>query len=175
MATDACKPAVRLTERRNDPAPDSFYDDQCCACPVAGHPVFIVCDMAEPMSQRTIPWRIGVVEDDDGLRAAILRMLGACRWEAIGFRSAENFLHAAALKELDCMVLDLYLPGISGFMLLEEARKRGVQAPAIMITAQDDAKVRERVLLADALYLPKPFTGDLLASTVRLRMQSQAE
>lgn len=112
------------------------------------------------------PWQIAVVEDDDGLRAAILRMLVACGWKPVGFPAAEHLLSSAILHDLDCLVLDLYLPGISGFDLLDEMKNRGFHIPTIMITAQDDEKIRLRVKNVGAMYLPKPFTGQLLAATV---------
>lgn len=120
------------------------------------------------------PWQIAVVEDDDGLRAAILRMLVACGWKPVGFPAAEALLSSAVLHNLDCMVLDLYLPGMSGFDLLDEIKDRGLNIPTIMITAQDDEKIRLRVKNVGALYLPKPFTGQLLAATV-LQCTKQAD
>ncbi len=112
-------------------------------------------------------WSIAVVEDDNGLRAAILRMLNACGWKPVGFASAEDFLDSAIANSIDCLVLDLYLPGISGFELLEQIKAMGRDIPIIFITAQDDEKIRVRVQGVGKLYLPKPFTGQSLASKVR--------
>ncbi|MQR01004.1 response regulator transcription factor [Glaciimonas soli] len=112
------------------------------------------------------PWQIAVVEDDDGLRSAILRMLTTCGWNSVGFPAAENLLRSPVLHGLDCLVLDLYLPGISGFDFLDEIKVRGLHIPTILITAQDDEKIRLRVQETDALFLPKPFSGQLLATTV---------
>ncbi|GGI52851.1 response regulator [Oxalicibacterium solurbis] len=125
------------------------------------------------MTESDKSWRIAVVEDDDGLRAAILRMLAACGWEGSGFPAAEDFLGSEARHQADCMVLDLYLPGISGFALLEKIRKQDIQTPAILITAQDDARIGKRVEQAGASYLQKPFSGDLLAATIRMCMHAQ--
>jgi len=113
------------------------------------------------------PWKIAVVEDDNGLRAAILRMLTACGWKPQGFASAEDFLDSGSAEAIDCLVLDLYLPGISGFELLEHIKATGRDIPIIFITAQDDEKIRVRVQGVGKLYLPKPFTGQSLASKVR--------
>lgn len=120
------------------------------------------------MTDTDKPWRIAVVEDDDGLRAAILRMLGACGWEGNGFSAAEELLDSDVLHRTDCMVLDLHLPGMSGFALLEAIRKQDIRTPAILITAQDDARVGKRVEQAGARFLQKPFSGDLLAATIRM-------
>lgn len=124
------------------------------------------------MTETVERWQIAVVEDDDGLRSAILRMLGACRWEASGFASAEDFLRDGTLSAFDCMVLDLYLPGMSGFDLLDNIRKRDIRTPVILITAQDDAMIRQRVQNVGALFLPKPFSGQSLAAAVKECMDS---
>ncbi|MBF8177750.1 MULTISPECIES: response regulator transcription factor [Oxalobacteraceae] len=119
------------------------------------------------MSLAYTPWNIAVVEDDNGLRAAILRMLTACGWKPIGYASAEGYLESAPGEDIDCLVLDLYLPGMSGFELLEQIRSTGKDIPIIFITAQDDEKIRLRVQGVGKLYLPKPFTGQSLAMKVR--------
>ncbi|MBX9800957.1 MAG: response regulator [Burkholderiaceae bacterium] len=119
------------------------------------------------MSLAYTPWNIAVVEDDNGLRAAILRMLTACGWKPIGYASAEGYLESAQGEDIDCLVLDLYLPGMSGFELLEQIRSTGKDIPIIFITAQDDEKIRLRVQGVGKLYLPKPFTGQSLAMKVR--------
>ncbi|ABR91296.1 Uncharacterized conserved protein [Janthinobacterium sp. Marseille] len=119
------------------------------------------------MRPAVAPWKIAVVEDDNGLRAAILRMLNACGWNPVGFASAEGFLESAVVESIDCLVLDLYLPGISGFELLEQIKAKGMDIPIIFITAQDDEKIRVRVEGVGKLYLPKPFTGQSLASKVK--------
>ena len=125
------------------------------------------------MTESDKSWRIAVVEDDDGLRAAILRMIGACGWEGSGFPAAEDFLGSDMLRQVDCMVLDLYLPGISGFTLLDKIRKQDIQTQVILITAQDDARIGKRVQQVGASYLQKPFSGDLLAATIRTCMNPQ--
>lgn len=113
------------------------------------------------------PWQLAVVEDDDSLRNAIIRMLKACQWHAVGFSTAEDFLSVAEWRDIDCLVLDLYLPGMSGFDLLAEIKDLGTRIPTILITAQDNTKIRLRVQNVGALYLPKPFTGASLMTMVQ--------
>lgn len=119
------------------------------------------------MKEDSKPWQLAVVEDDDSLRSAIIRMLKACKWNAIGFPTAEDFLSLAGWRNIDCLVLDLYLPGMSGFELLDEIKGRSVHLPTILITAQDNMKIRLRVQNVGALYLPKPFSGQALIATVQ--------
>ena len=119
------------------------------------------------------PPQLVVVEDDAGLRVAMMRMLRAAGWRVLGYDSAEALLDALApqgslsMAELKCLVLDLCLPGLSGFELLSRLHAAGFQPQAILITAQDDPSVRQRAKSVGACaYLAKPFTGNALVAAV---------
>ncbi len=123
------------------------------------------------MPKKAAPWRVVVIEDDDGLRAAIVRMLNACGWRGRGFSAAEQFLVSSAAKNFDCLILDIYLSGMSGFDLLDIIKTDNPNARTILITAQDDVQISNRVANAGATYLHKPFSGEALAAAVRERMK----
>ena len=78
---------------------------------------------------------------------------------------AESALIQAAVNEYDAIVLDVVLPRQSGFDLVRELRRRGIQVPVLMLTARD--AVEDRITGLDAGaddYLVKPFDfGELLA------------
>src|SRR5688572_15714932 len=97
------------------------------------------------MPKKLPPWRVIVVEDDDGLRAAIVRMLNACGWRGRGFSAGELFLASSAIKNFDCLILDIYLPGMSGFELFDAVKMLKPDAKAILITAQDDIQISDRI------------------------------
>ena len=104
---------------------------------------------------------------------AIERILRAGGFTATVFSSAEAALEAGAAALADCLVLDVQLPGMSGFELYRRLALSGVKTPAVFITAHDGPTVREEAerLAGIGSYLPKPFSGhDLLdAVTVALR------
>jgi FixJ family two-component response regulator len=108
-----------------------------------------------------------VVDDDDGLRAAMLRVLDAAGLEARGYANAEELLAERASQSATCLVVDLDLPGMSGLDLVDLLRHRGVTAPALVISAHPEPRVRaaagrhgiERVLA-------KPFLGHTLVQAV---------
>ena len=65
----------------------------------------------------------------------------------------------------DCLVLDIHLPGMSGFELYRRLALAGKVMPAVFITARDEPAVRDEAerLGGAGSYLPKPFSGrDLL-------------
>jgi FixJ family two-component response regulator len=111
--------------------------------------------------------RVVLVEDDDGLRAALVRVLGAWRFEARAYASAEAALADPRLEAPDCLVVDLNLPAMSGLDLVDRLRQRGVTAPAVAITAQDEARVRAEVKRRGVEHvLVKPFLGSALAALI---------
>jgi FixJ family two-component response regulator len=67
----------------------------------------------------------------------------------------------------DCLVVDLNLPSMSELDLIERLRSLGVTAPVIVITAQDDALVRDAVRRRGVdHFLAKPFLGSALVRLI---------
>jgi FixJ family two-component response regulator len=66
-----------------------------------------------------------------------------------------------------CLVLDVRLPGMSGFELYRALRQSGIEPPVIFITAHDEPSAREQAAQAGAVaYLAKPFHGRRLVDAV---------
>lgn len=108
-----------------------------------------------------------LVEDDEGLRSALQRLLRAWRFETLAYASAEEALADPTLDGPDCLVVDLNLPAMSGLDLIDRLRERGVTAPVVVISAQDGAKVRlEMRRRGIEHFLPKPFLGNALVRQV---------
>jgi FixJ family two-component response regulator len=111
--------------------------------------------------------RICVVEDDEGMRLAVERLLLAGGYPVSTFASAEALLLSKARLETSCLVLDVRLPGLSGPELRERLAGEGVRAPVIFMTAHDDPQSRERAQAGDPIAcLQKPFPGRTLLEAV---------
>ncbi|MCU0897001.1 MAG: response regulator transcription factor [Burkholderiales bacterium] len=112
--------------------------------------------------------RILVVEDDPTLCDVIARTLRDAG-HAVDVATEGNKADAMlALDPYDAVVLDLNLPGMDGLEVLSRARRRGVAAPVLVITARDTLDDRIRGLDAGSDdYLVKPF--DLRELEARLR------
>jgi FixJ family two-component response regulator len=76
-----------------------------------------------------------VVEDDADVRASIRLLLEATGYRVMDFANAEAFLRATDGRDAACLVLDLYMGGMTGLDLLERLRSDGVQTPALIVTA----------------------------------------
>jgi two-component system copper resistance phosphate regulon response regulator CusR len=112
--------------------------------------------------------RVLVVEDDAVLAgeiAAGLQEAGARVHVALTFAAGRRL---AEDPELDVVILDVMLPGGSGFTLCHELRSAGLSTPILMLTARD--AVDDRVTGLDAGaddYLTKPFAFQELLARVR--------
>lgn len=112
--------------------------------------------------------RILLVEDDQILGSALKKALEKHAYGVDWFRDAENGLLARQDGEYVALILDVNLPGMSGFDLLRQLRVRGDDTPVIMLTALDGIKHRVEGLDEGADdYLVKPF--DLEELLARLR------
>lgn len=111
---------------------------------------------------------ISIVDDDRSVRRALHRLIQAAGYTVETFASAREFLDTSPLGRTSCLVLDIYLDGMSGFELAEQLATDRAAIPIIFMTAHDDAATRERASrAAGAAYLPKPFDDRALLEAIR--------
>jgi FixJ family two-component response regulator len=109
----------------------------------------------EPVSSAPLR-RIAIVDDDTSIREALKGLMRSVKFDVDAFGSAEEFLASERLPNTDCLILDVYLPGMNGFEL-QERLSRAI--PIIFITAHADETTRQRALKGGA--------ADLLGKPVR--------
>lgn len=98
----------------------------------------------------------------------LCRVITAAGLEVEAFSSAEEFLSSSRLQRVDCLILDMNLPGISGGQLQKRLSEAGFTIPVIFISAEATEEIRQRVIQAGAVgLLSKPFSIDSLLTTVR--------
>ena len=116
---------------------------------------------------RTMAERILVVEDDTAVARALQYLLTQEGWGVDLARSGEEALRLVQEHAPDLAILDVRLPGISGFDLCRELR-RTMTIPILMLTARTEEidKVLGLELGADD-YVEKPYNGRELVSRVR--------
>ena len=111
---------------------------------------------------------IAIVDDDPAMRRAVGRLCGAAALPSRCYSSAEELLTSDALEDAGFLILDVQLPGLSGFELHEQLMKRGIRLPVVFITGQDQPLYREKARMAGAAaYLTKPFPAAKLIAAVR--------
>ena len=103
---------------------------------------------------------IAVVDDQGGVRTMLRRVLRQADFEVAAFASGEDFLASLPLRVPACVILDVHMPGLSGFDMNSQLRAMGYDVPAIFITASDDRALDRSVLDAGGvLLLRKPFAS----------------
>jgi FixJ family two-component response regulator len=101
-----------------------------------------------------------LVEDDMGIRQAIERVLCASGFVVTSFDSAEAALNDRATLDARCLVLDIHLPGISGFEMYERLVAVNKTPAVVFITGRDEPLKKDRARRLGAIgYLVKPFSG----------------
>lgn len=117
------------------------------------------------MSSRPL---IHVVDDDEPLRTALLRLLGAGGFEARGYGSAGDFLLSPLPDRTGCVLLDVRMPGPSGLDLQAALRERGITLPVIFLTGHGDVSTSVRAMKTGAVdFLTKPVERETLFEALR--------
>jgi FixJ family two-component response regulator len=110
-----------------------------------------------------------IVDDDESIRKALQRLLRSVGYQALTFASAEDFLDSTCVRGMGCLILDIRLPGITGFDLQEKLVSEGAKYAVIFITAHDNPQWQERAKKAGAIaYLKKPFDEHSLLDAIQL-------
>jgi two-component system, OmpR family, copper resistance phosphate regulon response regulator CusR len=109
--------------------------------------------------------RLLVVEDEAKAANFLLRGLSEHGYVVDVARDGHEGLSFAEAGDHSLVLLDVMLPGLNGFQIVEALRRRGRRVPVLMLTAREDVDDRVRGLRAGADdYLVKPFAfSELLA------------
>ena len=117
--------------------------------------------------------RISIVDDDAAIREALKSLMRSIRFEVEAFASAEEFLASESFNTTACLILDVYLPGMSGFELQSRLNRERRGIPIIFITAHADEVSRQRALESGAVdFLGKPVRREVLFKAIRAAMES---
>jgi FixJ family two-component response regulator len=117
--------------------------------------------------------RISVVDDDPSIREALKSLMRSARFDVETYGSAEEFLASPGLHKTDCLILDVYLPGMNGFELQERLRCERRAIPIVFITAHADEISRQRAMKAGAAdFLGKPVRREALFKAIQAAVES---
>ncbi|MCI9019597.1 MAG: response regulator transcription factor [Eubacterium sp.] len=119
--------------------------------------------------------RILVVEDEPDMNRLIIKTLKKEGYSADGCQNGEDALVYLAGAEYDTILLDVMMPKLDGFSLLQKIRHQGMDVPVLMLTARDAVSDRVKGLDYGADdYLVKPFDFDELTARIRAMTRRQA-
>lgn len=121
-----------------------------------------------------------VAEDDDDMRRLLVRALRNEGFRVRGVRNGVELLNrigALMLEgrleaEVDLIVSDVRMPGITGIKVLAGLRRAGARVPLILITAFGDERLHAEARSLGAPVLDKPFDLDELVALARAQVRS---
>ena len=117
-----------------------------------------------------------VVEDERNLADAIVRILTDDSYNAEATYDGRSGLRSALSGSYDAIILDVMLPGMSGYDIAHEMRRQGVSTPVLMLTARTSTSDKVAGLDAGADdYLTKPFESDELLARLRALTRRRGE
>jgi FixJ family two-component response regulator len=110
---------------------------------------------------------VAIVDDDPSVLKALARLLSTRSFIVKTYLSGPLFLAAQPRDLPGCLIADLQMPEMTGLELQHNLKRQGVHIPTIIITAHDEAGMRERCKAAGAVaYLSKPVQDVLLFDAI---------
>ncbi len=110
---------------------------------------------------------IAIVDDDESLLAALVRLVRSFGYEARGFESADAFVASDTVSSFSCVVTDIQMPGMSGIELAAWLSRRTPALPVIAITARAEKALEDSALAnGAAAFLRKPIEGSRLLECI---------
>lgn len=118
------------------------------------------------------PTRVLVVDDEENIRFLVRSALELAGFQTLEAETGSQALDLATSMQPDAIVLDVMLPDVDGFTVLQRLRDRGLRIPTVFLTARDATEDRVRGLTSGgADYVVKPFAVAEVVARVRLRLE----
>ncbi|TCO58557.1 response regulator transcription factor [Actinocrispum wychmicini] len=119
--------------------------------------------------------RVLVVDDEPGVRRALQRGLTAEGMDIVVAADGPSALQVARTGAFDAILLDIMLPGLSGYRVLQALRAEGVRTPVLLVSAKDgEIDQADGLDLGADGYLVKPFSFVVLVAQVRALLRRGA-
>jgi len=110
---------------------------------------------------------IFLVEDDEDLRSMIALHVKSAGHQIEEFGTAEEFLSNFDASRPGCLLLDIYMPGMSGLELQQELTDRNIEIPIIIMTSQGDVPTAVQAMKAGAIdFIEKPLDTEQMLERI---------
>jgi len=115
-----------------------------------------------------------VVDDDANYRSVLTSFLSNSGFVVKSFESAEEFLACKAISRPCCLLLDVYMPGMSGLELQEKLHSTGVRIPIVFLSGQSDIPIAVKAMKNYAVdFLCKPFNKEELIEVIERAIEKE--
>ncbi|WP_206667521.1 response regulator transcription factor [Muricoccus nepalensis] len=129
------------------------------------------------MSNPSMPHgTVHIVDDDDALRAALIRLCRSAGLEATGHADASSLLAAIEPGRPSCILLDMRLAGRDGLEVQDMVRAAGCTVPIIFLTGHGTIPMTVRAMRGGAVeFLTKPVDGEELLAAIGRALRGEAD
>ncbi len=116
--------------------------------------------------------RLYIVDDNESVCRSLKLLLTTYGFEVSTFTSAEKFFGTVSDKDRGCLIMDIHMPGLSGWEALKRIVEFKIDCPVIMISANKTDGNPERALKSGAVgFLLKPFTDKALVDLIHSALE----
>jgi FixJ family two-component response regulator len=110
---------------------------------------------------------VAIIEDEGPVRQALAFQLGTAGLEVVAYASAEELLEAEDAQRFDCVVADIYLPGMNGLQLQEELNRTVPYASIVFLTGHGELSIGMHAMRKGAVdFLEKPVDDQVLLDSI---------
>ena len=118
-------------------------------------------------------YSIAVVDDEEVIRRAMLRLLRGAGFQAEAYEHGYDFLTAAQTNPPDCVVTDLHMPKMTGMQLLLHVRTMSSPPPVLVMSGSGTPEERDECLTSGAAgYLVKPVDHGVLLKAITAALKA---
>jgi DNA-binding response OmpR family regulator len=103
-----------------------------------------------------------IVEDDRLMTKLLNAMLPAEEYEVVSTSDGSTALLELRRRRFDAVLLDLNLPNLGGFSLIEVLRQEGIDVPIMLMTASPEPELEARARALGVDFIPKPIQKAIL-------------
>jgi FixJ family two-component response regulator len=119
---------------------------------------------------------VSVVDDDESVRESLPDLVREFGFAAQAFSSAQEFLASDYVGQTRCLILDVFMPGMTGPDLQQELKRRQQQIPIVFMTAKKNDTVRPQVIEQGAVEcLFKPFSDTALLKAIEAALRVKGD
>jgi FixJ family two-component response regulator len=115
---------------------------------------------------------VAVVDDDERLLKSLESLMISYGYDVRAHVSGESLLASGDVRQIDCLISDVGMPGISGIQLLEQVRIQRPDLPVLLITGRQEKHLSQLALRHGAQYFEKPLDSTRLIEAVRAALST---
>jgi FixJ family two-component response regulator len=109
-----------------------------------------------------------VIEDEEAVRHSLEQVLSVGGFKVETYARARDFLDAFPYERPGCLLLDIHLPDMTGFELMDELHRRETSVPVVMLTGYSDVRTAVTAMQAGAIeFIEKPPSPPRLMNIIK--------